>query len=76
MIDMDRSSVSQGGRYYVAVAALVALGAIDAQIQKTFNRRLPFSLTTTPQESRYALISLLSLIAAGVVLIGVAWILP
>ena len=25
MIDMDRSSVTQGGRYYVAVAALVAL---------------------------------------------------
>ena len=36
-------------------------------------RRIPFSLTTTPQESRYALISLLSLIGAGVVLIGVAW---
>ena len=75
MIDMDASSASQGGRYYVAVAALVALGALDAQIQKTFKRRLPFSLGTTPQESRYALISLLLLIAAGVVLIGVAWIL-
>jgi hypothetical protein len=73
---MGGSTVSQGGRYYVAVAALVALGAVDSQIQKILNRRIPFSLTTTPQESRYALISLLSLIAAGVILIGAAWILP
>src|SRR5687767_806021 len=75
MIDMDASSASQGGRYYVAVVALVALGAIDSQILKTYKRRLPFTLGTTPEESRYALISLLLLIAAGVVLIGVAWIL-
>ena len=73
MIDMDASSASQGGRYYVAVFALFALGAIDAPIQKILKRRLPFSWGTTPQESRYALISLLLLIAAGVVLIGVAW---
>ena len=75
MIDMDASSASQGGRYYVAVFALFALGAIDVPIQKILKRRLPFNLGTTPQESRYALISLLLLIAAGVVLIGVAWIL-
>ena len=76
MVDMDRSSVSQGGRYYVAVFALFALGAIDLQIQKVWRRRLPFSLGTLPQERVYALISLLSLIAAGAVLIGVAWALP
>jgi hypothetical protein len=76
MVDMDRSSVSQGGRYYLAVAAVVVLGFLDGQFQKILKRQIPFSLTTTPKESRYALISLLLLTAAGVVLIGVAWILP
>ena len=76
MVDMGGVQVSQGGRYYVAVFALFALGVVVSQILKILDRRIPFSLTTTPQESHYALISLISLIAAGVVLIGVAWILP
>ena len=75
MVDMGGVQVSQGGRYYVAVFALFALGVVAVQIQKILERRIPFSLTTTPQESRYALIGLLSLIAAGIVLIGVAWML-
>lgn len=69
---IDRGSAGQGGRYYVAVAALVALGAPDSQLQHLLKRRLPFSFGTSEQESRYALISLLVLIAAGAVLIGVA----
>ena len=76
MVDMGGVQVSQGGRFYVVVFALFALGVVDSQILKILDRRIPFSLTTTSQESRYALIGLLSLIAAGVVLIGVAWMLP
>ena len=75
MVDMDSGSAGQGGRYYVAVAALVALGALDSQFQRLLKRRLPFSFGTSGQERRYALVSLLALIAAGAVLIGVAWML-
>src|SRR5918992_6388397 len=76
MADMDGGSVNTGGRYYVAVFALFALGAIDLQIQKVLYRRIPWSFGTTSQESRYALVGLLTLIAAGAVLIGVAGTLP
>ncbi len=76
MIDMDRSSISQGGRFYVAIIALVILVSLDSQLQKLLTRQIPFSLGTTPQESRYALNSLMLLTAAATVLLGVAWLLP
>ena len=73
IVTMDASSASQGGRYYVAVAAIAALGFLDTQIQKVLERRIAFSFTTTSQERRYALVGFVILIAAGAVLIGVAW---
>ena len=76
MIDMDRSSISQGGRFYVAIFALVILVGLFSQLQKLLTRRIPFSLGTTPQESRYALNGFLLLTAAATVLLGVAWLLP
>jgi uncharacterized membrane protein YebE (DUF533 family) len=72
---IDSGSAGQGGRYYVPVGALVALGALDSQFQRLLKRRLPFSFGTSGQERRYALVILLALIAAGAVLIGVAWML-
>ena len=50
MVSMDRGSVGQGGRFYVAVITLVVLTVVDSQIEKILKRRLPFSLGTTPQE--------------------------
>ena len=76
MLKMDGGSRSQGGRFYVAIAALVILGAIDSQFRKLVERRAPFSIGTTEAESRYALISLLLLLVSGVILFGVAWLLP
>lgn len=76
MLKMDGGSRSQGGRFYVAIAALVILGAVDSQFRKLVTRRAPFSLTTTEAESRYSLVSLLLLLIAAVVLFGVAWLLP
>jgi len=76
MLKMDSGSRSQGGRFYVAIAALVILAAVDSQFGKLVERRAPFSLTTTEAESRYASISLLVLLLSAVVLFGAAWRLP
>jgi hypothetical protein len=76
MLKMDGGSRSQGGRFYVAIAALVILGAVDSQFRKLVARRAPISIGTTEAESRYALISLLLLLVSGVILFGAAWLLP
>jgi len=76
MVKMDSGSRSQGGRFYVAIAALVVLGAVDSQFRKLVKRNLPFSLTTTEAESRYNLVSLLLMLIAAVMLISLAWVLP
>jgi hypothetical protein len=76
MLKMGSSSRSQGGRFYVAIAALVILGAVDSQFRKLVARRAPFSLATTKVERRYALISLLLLLVSAVILFAAAWFLP
>ncbi|HZA56378.1 MAG TPA: hypothetical protein VE616_19195 [Candidatus Udaeobacter sp.] len=76
MLKMDSGSRSQGGRFYVAIVALIVLGAVDSQFRKLVIRRMPFSLTTTAAESRYAMVSLLLMLVSAVVLIGLAWFLP
>jgi len=76
MIQMDGGSRSQGGRFYVAIAALVLLGAVESQFKKLVERRMPFSLTTTREERLYSLVSLLLMLMSAVVLIGLAWLLP
>ena len=76
MVKMDSGSRSQGGRFYVAIAALVILAAVDSQFRKLISRRQPFSLTTTEAERRYDLVSLLPAVFSAVLLIGLAWLLP
>jgi hypothetical protein len=76
MLKMDGGSRSQGGRFYMAIAALVILGFVDSQFRKLVARRAPFSIGTTEAESRYALVSLLLLLVSGVILFGAAWLLP
>jgi hypothetical protein len=76
MLKMDGGSRSQGGRFYVAIAALVILGAVDSQFRKLVERHAPFSIGTTEAESHYALVSLLLLFVSGVILFGAAWLLP
>ena len=76
MLKMDGGSRSQGGRFYVAIAALIILGAVDSQFRKLVERRAPFSIGTTEAESRYALVSLLLLLLSAIVLFGAAWFLP
>lgn len=69
---MDESSRSQGGPFYVAVIAILLLGAVESQLRRMMRRRLPFSLATLPEERRYALHSLVLLSVASVLLLGVA----
>jgi hypothetical protein len=61
MFDMDASSRSQGGRFYVAVGALVLLGVLD---RLAGGRR------------DQALASLVVMLLAAVVLVGLALWLP
>jgi hypothetical protein len=76
MFGVDRGSISQGGRIYVAIAALVLLGAVETQVVRLMVRRLPFSLTTTPQQRRYGLTNLLVMLVCGAGLVGLGLLLP
>jgi len=73
---IGQRSRSQGGRFYVAIAALVILGAVDSQFRQLIERRAPFSIATTETESRYAMVSLLLMLISTVVRFGAAWFLP
>ena len=76
ILKIDGRFGSQGGRFYVAIVALLILGAIDSQFQKLVTRRQPFSLTTTEAEWRYAMVGLSLMLVSAVLLIGLAWFLP
>lgn len=73
MVIMDTGSRSQGGRVYVALAAVVVLGAIDTSYERLVRRRLSF-LESTPW--RYRLLSLFLLLASAAALLGLAIFLP
>lgn len=72
MVTLDASSASQGGRWYVAVIAIVLIAALDSQIRKLLRWRLPFTLGTHPEERRHLPQSLLLLTISGAVLFGTA----
>ena len=76
ILNMDTSSKSQGGRYYVAIGALVILGFLDSQMARIVKRRAPFNLGTTKPERIYAAVSFLLMLLVAVVLLGMAWLLP
>ncbi|GEM_PF-2128343 len=75
MVKLDPASRSQGGRFYVAIGALVILAGIDSQFRRLLERRRQ-SLFSTAAESRYALLSLSLLVFIAVLLFGLAWLLP
>ena len=76
MAVMDQSSRSQGGRFYVALGALVALGAIDNQFHRLMRRREASFWYDSPRMVRYRIVSLLALALAAVVLIGLGLLMP
>jgi hypothetical protein len=72
IVTMDGSSASQGGRYYVAIAAIVVLVFIDRQMATLMRRRLPWRLGTQPAERRYHARSFLLLLVTSIFLLGLA----
>jgi hypothetical protein len=76
MFDMDAGSRSQGGRFFVAVGAMVVLGALDTQYGRSVWRRTPFFWTDSPEYARYRWRSLGLMLLAGLVLFGLAFLLP
>lgn len=76
IVDMEPGSSSQGGRYYVAVAAIFTLLALFAYGSRLVEWDAPFVFGTSDQEQRYAGISLVLLALASMVLLGLAWALP
>jgi hypothetical protein len=73
---MDASSKSQGGRFFVAVGALVALGFIDTQFARLMWRRYMLDMTGSGDYWRYRVVSSLLLLLAAAFLIGLALLLP
>jgi hypothetical protein len=74
LFKMDGSQIKE--RLYVAIAALVVLGAVDSQVERLVGRRVPFSLETTVGERRYSRVSVVLMLVAVVVLFGLALLLP
>ena len=73
---MEPSAASQGGRFYLAIVALVILAGIDGSYGWLEQRRRPFSMEGPGEHAyrRYLYISL-GLLLAAAVLIGLALIL-
>lgn len=75
MLEMDSGSQAKE-RLYVAIIALVLLGTVDTQATRLVRRRMPLSLGTTEAERRYSGLSFSLILAAAVILIGLALLLP
>ncbi len=75
---MDDASRSQGGRVYIAIAAILILGAIDTAYGRLEYRRRPFWMEGPGEAAyrRYLLWSLALLLAAAAALIALAIFLP
>lgn len=80
MLNMDAASRSQGGRFYVAVIMVMALGALSGQYLRLLRRRHPRTSAATTvrsgEERRYALGSLAALLVLTLLLIGFALLDP
>jgi hypothetical protein len=76
MLRMDAGSRVQGGRYYVAIGALVLLAVLDKQIERVVVRRAPLYFGVSPPERRYAAVSLVLWLLSAVVLVALAVLLP
>lgn len=78
MLIMDSSSRSQGGRIYVAIGAVVALGAIAARFEWLANRRRPLSRSGLGETTYWLklLLRIALFLLAAIVLLGLALLLP
>ena len=75
MATMAEGTRAQGGRFYVAIAALALLGAVNSQIGRVLRRRAP-AIAASPDERRHAAVSLILFPILALLLLGLAWRLP
>lgn len=73
---MEDGSKSQGGRYFVAVGAVVALGWLDQQLMHLVWRRYALIDGDWSRYRRVCVLSGLLLLVIAVLLIGLARLLP
>jgi hypothetical protein len=76
MAAVEGSARAQGGRYLVAVVAILVLGAVDTQFDRLARRRHPLGWVLTDEYRRHVLRGLLLLLLAAILLLGLAWGLP
>lgn len=73
---MEGDSKSQGGRYFVAVGALAALGWVDKQLMNLVWRRYALVDGDWARYRRVCILSGLVLLVVGAILFGLAYLLP
>jgi hypothetical protein len=69
---MKAASSGQGEPFYVALAAIVLLGALDTQATRLVRRRAPGFYGPSESDRRFARWSLLALVLAALLLFGLA----
>lgn len=76
--NIDASSRSQGGRFYVAVATVVVLGVLNERANWLARRRwkAPGFFGMSDEARRFTLLSTLGLVLAAVLLLGLALLMP
>lgn len=75
VLTVERGPRGLGIRFFVAIAALLLLGAADSRLDWMLRRRDLFSVGDSPWFRRYRYISLSLLVLAGIGLLGLAWFL-
>ena len=73
---MEAGSKSQGGRFFVAAGALVALGWVDQQLMRLAWRRYALVDGDWPNYRRVCILTGLLLLVTGAFLFGLAHLLP
>ena len=76
MLNLGPGPRGQGGRFYVAVAAVVLLGVVVGQLGRLVERRAPLGFGTPAAVRRYYLWSLLLLAFSATGLVGFVLLWP
>jgi hypothetical protein len=76
MVALGGGRAHLAGRLGIALAALLALGAIDSGATRLAKRHRPLLAPDPPGYRRFVVWSALGLLVVAVLLLGLAWFLP